>query len=228
MAKRKRNWIVSLINFIFSYRYAFVLCFISLNLFLGYILYAERDWGFKDAAQVCTGFFIVVTLFFAALNYEFTYIKTKRDAQLARETLTFTTASEWHKSPIKDYQKTSIQHERIFIASTQARSAEDFEKYFEDINNLEFKESLKGIFNFFETISIGAYKGLIDKEFIREFYNGIFRIYYIDYYFYIAKHRILRNNPTIWVTYTSLVEEWHDSLNGDVISGKVASTIINS
>src|SRR5437868_3463479 len=65
------------VSFISSYRYLVVVLFTFLIILLGIYLYFSDHWTFKDVAQVCTGFLLVITLFFAALNYEFTATKTK-------------------------------------------------------------------------------------------------------------------------------------------------------
>jgi len=193
---------------------------------LGLYLYLIKKWQFKDAAQLCTGFLVLLTLFFAALNYEFAFSKLKQDYKSARDLTTFNTANEWHKSPLNDYQKVSIKAEKAFIASNPTRSADDFEKFINDPANLDFKESLKGILNHFECVAIGTDNGLIDKDFIKYFYKGIFKIYYIDYYFYISRIRFNKKNNDVWINFTSLAEEWHTELKDNLDRQPLRSTII--
>lgn len=218
------QWLGKFFNNLFAYRYAICLLVVIGIIGLWFFLYFARDWTAKDAAQVCTGFFIVLTLFFTALNYEFAASKMKQDYRAAKETLTFNTANEWHKAPLKDFQKTSIEFENKFIASGDERSIEDFEKYIE--GNLEFRESLKGILNYFENMSVGVHKKLIDKEFVYEFHSFIFEIYYTDYYYYIESHRVKRNNSTIWLNFTNLAEEWWPNLKAEILTGTKRSSII--
>ena len=117
--------------------------------------------------------------------------------------------------------------ENKFINSKSERSVLDFKKFIEDPVNFDFKESVKGIFNYFESIATAANKGLIDVEFIFEFHDSIFKIYYIDYFYYIEYQRATRNNMKIWNYYTTLVEKWHPNIRADLNNKKEKSTIIN-
>ncbi len=214
------------LDVIFAYRYIIMILVIAGVIVLGTYLNGYRDWTGKDTIQVCTGLLILLTLFFAALNYEFTSSKARRDYEAARELLTFNTASEWHKAPIKDYQRTSIGFENTFIASSAVRNVADFEVFIDNPANLEFRESLKGILNYFESSSIAANKGLIDRGFIKEFFYSIYKIYYRDYLFYIERQRVVKNNENMWVNFTNLVEEWHPNINEEVKNGTLKSIII--
>lgn len=182
------NWLTIFVQFLIKYRYgvSFLVGIIIIGLW--FFLYFIKHWNAKDGAQVCTGFFIVITLLFAALNFEFSNSKMQSDYRAAKELLTFNTASEWHKAPIKDYQRISIGFENKFISSKHKRLVADFEAFIDNSENLEYRESLKGILNYFESSSIAAHRGLIDKSFISEFFAHIYKIYYKDYFF------ILRNN----------------------------------
>lgn len=193
---------------------------------LGFYLRIYRHWGFKDAAQVCTGFFIVITLFFTALNYEFSASKVKQDYKAAKELLTYNTATEWYKTPLKDYQKISIQFENKFIASNAVRTVDDFFIFITEPEQLEYKECFKGLLNSFETLAIGVYKELIDKHFMREFYRLIFESYYIDYYFFIESHRVKKDNDKIWINFTNLAEEWNPGIHDKLIQGVLKSSLI--
>lgn len=218
------KWFRTLIKGIIKYRYPICIIIGFCIIGLWFFLYFNKNWVAKDASQVCTGFFIVITLFFAALNFEFANSKMQKDKESARELLTYTTATEWYKTPLKDYQKTSIGFENQFIAARRIREPKHFRKFINDPKNIDYKESLKGILNHFETVAIGVYKDLIDKDFMKEFYRHIFHIYYVDYHFYILLQR--KNNNKIWVNFTSLVEEWHPNIKEGLQKTPLKSTII--
>jgi hypothetical protein len=211
---------------IFSYRYVVMFLVVIGVVVLGIYLSEWRLWTGKDTIQVCTGFLILLTLFFAALNYEFTSSKARRDYEAARQLLTFNTACEWHKSPIRDYQRISIGYENAFIESSNSRTVDDFMSFVDKKSSLEFRESLKGLLNYFETSSIAANKGMIDKDFIKEFFLTIYKSYYRDYHFYIEKQRVVKSSDTIWGNFTNLVEEWYPTINEDLKNEKVKSIII--
>jgi hypothetical protein len=165
--KNNPKWLKDFVSWTFNNRYSICLIIGITIVGLWFILYFARDWPAKDAAQICTGFFIVITLFFTALNYEFAASKMERDYKAAKELLTYNNATEWYKSPLREYQTIVIKYENKFINSSPTRTPEMFETFLDQ--EVEYKEALKGILNHFETVSIGTYKGLIDKDFIKEF-----------------------------------------------------------
>jgi len=223
-----KNILQNLVKKIFDYRYAICFLILLLIIGLGFYLSIIRGWSFKDIAQVCTGFFIVITLFFTALNYEFAASKTKNDIKSARNTLTFNTAAEWHKSPVKDYEKEIINYEQKYFSLNAVRDIENFELFIGNPENTTYKESIRGVLNYLETVSIGTYDELIDKNFIKKFHRSIFKLYYVDYYFYISHRRELRKNDSLWVNFTNLAEEWHPTLKADLLNGIEKSGILTT
>lgn len=220
------KWLQGVVNVIFEFRYVVCLIVLIVILGLGLFLYFKNHWIAKDVAQICTGFFIVLTLFFTALNYEFTASKVERDNKAARELLTFNIAAEWHKAPIKDYQKATIEFEDKFIATKEVRDKEDFNLFLNNPVNIEYKEALKGTLNYFETVSIAIYRGLIDKDYIREFHRFIYQQYYGDYIFFIDFQRVAKKNDKIWINFTNLAEEWHPKIREEIREGILKSFII--
>jgi hypothetical protein len=189
-----------------------------------YLHDTEKDLPMSDLAKFVVGGLVVVGLFYSILAFEFNVKKTKRDYQTAKEILTFNTANEWHKAPVKDYQVTSIECEYAFQKTKPERTAEELYNYVQ--SNLEYRETLKGILNYFENLSVGVYKELIDKAFVSEFISYIFEVYYIDYYYFIKIYREKRGNDTIWVNFTNLAEDWFPKLKKEVLEGKKQSTLI--
>lgn len=228
MMKEGNNWVKNLAEMVFEFRYGISLTIAFEIAGAGAYLYGQKGWHFKDVAQVCTGFFIVITLFFSALNYEFAANKMKRDYKAARELLTYSTATEWYKPPLNEYQKTCIRYERLFRQSHTVRDAQTFETFLDHPAHLEYKESLKGILNALEALAAGVHRGLIDKDFIREFYGGIYRIYYTDYIVYIQQLRMTKNDKNLWVNFTSLAEEWHGQIDPAIANEDSGSSFITS
>lgn len=220
------RWSRRVAKFVFAYRHILMMLVVAGVISLGIYLFVFRSWTGKDTMQVCTGLLIVLTLFFAGLNYEFTSSKARRDYESARQLLTFTTSSECHKAPIKDYQTIVIEFENKFTDIKDVRNEIDFENFIHDIDNLEYRESLNGILNYFESAAIAANKGLIEKEFIKEFFWDIYKLYYTDYLFYIEILRFKKNNERIWINFTTLVEDWHLDIREQVKQGLLKSTII--
>jgi hypothetical protein len=193
--------------------------------FAVYLHKKEPSLALSELSKFVVGGLVVVGLLYSILAFEFNVKKAKKDYKSAKEILTFNTANEWHKAPVKDYQKASIDYEKRFVDAKAERTAEDLYTYVED--NLDFRESLKGILNYFENLAVGVYKELIDKEFVYEFISYIFEVYYVDYYYYIEGYRTKRGNNTIWVNFTNLAEEWWPNLKSEVLNGTKQSSIIN-
>ncbi|PZR26947.1 MAG: hypothetical protein DI535_12285 [Citrobacter freundii] len=220
-------WLKRFVDIIHTYRYAICIIIMLLIFAVGLYLRINRHWSIKETAQLCTGFLIVITLLFAQLNFEFSNVKMQLDYKAARELLTYSTAQEWYKAPIKDFQKTSILFENNFIRSKSKRTSTDFAYYIEDINNIEFRESLKGILNYFESSSTATNRGLIDKDFIKEFFYDIYTAYYKDYLFYIEGQRAAKSSSNVWINFTNLVEEWQPAIRQQITAGNIKSIIIN-
>lgn len=212
-------------KYLFRNRYTFLLIFVIIIILLGIYLHC-RNHPIEQVASITTGCFVVLTIFFSILSYEYNASKNRQDSKTSRDVLTYNTAVEWYKNPLVEYQKLTIKFKKQFTASKSLRTVSDFDLFIDDPANLEYKEALKGLLNYFETISIGAYKGLIDNDFIKDFFSSIFKIFYTDYFFYIDSIRQVKNVPTMWINFTNLAEEWHPLLKESVQKGKLKSTII--
>lgn len=224
----KPSWLKKFIDIIHTYRYAICIAVVLLIIIVGIYLRINKHWTIKDTTQLCLGLLIVITFLFALLNFEFSNSKMHRDYKAARELLTYSAAQEWYKAPVKDYQKTSIQFENDFIRTKSIRTSTDFALYIDDPRNIEYRESLKGILNYFESTSIASSKNLIDKDFIREFFEDIYITFYKDYLLYFENQRMAKNKPNVWVNFTNLVEEWHPGIYQQVKAGILKSLIINA
>lgn len=88
-------------------------------------------------------------------------------------------------------------------------------------------ESLKGILNHFECLTLAASKELINKDFIMQFYKTIFRIYYVDYYDFILSERKRAQSDTYFIEFTNFVEKEIPTLRTEIEAGKWASEIVN-
>lgn len=211
------NLIDNLVQSTFKHRYVVCLIITFAIITFGIYLHFWREWKFKDAAQVCGGFMLLITIFFTALNYEFIANKTKNEARI----LTYNIAAEFHKSPAKDYQLTIVKAELTYIEKNRLTLA-DLESYIVDPVNLEYRVSLNSLLNYFETVAICVNKDLINKEFIKEFHFSIFRQYYSDYHPFISSRRLKENKPSMFINFTNLAEEWHPELK----SGAFVSRLV--
>ena len=66
-------------SLILKYRYLICLAVAFIICCTGFTLAYCASWPSKDIIQVCTGFLLIITLFFTALNYEFAALKTRND-----------------------------------------------------------------------------------------------------------------------------------------------------
>lgn len=207
-----REWLRVFVRSIFEMRHAITLIMMIGIIILGCMLISVKGWIFKDTIEVCTRLFIVISLFYTALNYEFNASKSKNEIKSNRDILTFNTAAEWHKNHLMTYQRTILIFERKFLQFHEKASPEEYMIFFEDIRNIDYKVALKGILNHFETVSIGVFNGLIDKAFMKLFYEAIFKAYFTKYYFFIKVTRTRKSNEDIWVNFTKLALDWTPEL----------------
>lgn len=226
MSNKKDN-IEKIIERVFINRYLISFIVFLLILGLGLYLYLCRPGhSFKDVSQICTGLLIVLTLFFTALNYEFNNSKTKSDKQASKDMLAYQISSEWHKPPISDFQKISIKWEEKFKALEGKKDIVQFNAFINELDHIEFKESLKGIINHFECVSTATHNNLVNSTYVKDYYGGIFSEYYQDYLQYIDFERNRLNNPRIWVSFTTLVEEWYPEIKEQRLNKEIISQII--
>jgi hypothetical protein len=192
--------------------------YIGFTILVGIIIYVTNQFyrtqhpeitdyiHLKDTIQICTGCLLVVTLFYSIMTYEYNHLKFKHDNKKAKDLLTYNTATEWHKTGMVDIQKKCVVLRTTKPAVFKNKVA--FYLFLESSSNIDDKAAFASLFNYFESISIGVKQDLIDKKFIKEFFEHIFCTNHDLYISHIEYRREVKKDRSIWINYTNLVEEW--------------------
>lgn len=197
------------IAFVFYYRLAFVIISVIAIVIIAVIQYKVSPPGdkLKNAALVFTGGSIIIGIFYSIINYEHNQIRFKHDVKTSREILTFNTACKMHDMEM-------INHFRAIKAFYQENKNLFVQNRCDEIDKLlkgekaDTRISFVVIFNYLETISIGVQQGIMDEDFMKEFFKTVFRDYYKFYGTYIEFSRKEYNSPRIYRPFTNLAEKW--------------------
>lgn len=196
-----------MIQKMFKHRYTIILVLVCFITVFGFILNYGLNMPPDKVAPILTGSFVVIALFLNALSYEYNADKNRIDSQKQKDSLTYNAAVEWHKPPIIGYVKTIVKHDPAMKSFIDNKDGEKLFKYLTD--NLDVREAVGGVLNYFETITLGVEQGLIDAIFIRKFFESIFISYYDEYDFYITYRReFVDKSDTVWLNFTTFASKW--------------------
>ena len=196
-------------EFVFKYRYHILAVLIIGIILMGFYLNYRLNIPVDKVAPIVTGGFVIITLFFSALTYEYNSSKTQRETEYARRILTYNTAVEWHKPPIVTYMSTITKYALDIEKFTNKKDIDGFWNYLLLPENLEVRAAISSIFNYFESISLGIEKKLIDEEFVRQFFDSLFSDFYKEYGFYIDFRREkIDKDQEAWRRFTNFAVKW--------------------
>ena len=97
MQEFKKTLTKVILNKLFSLRIIGVVIWLLITFFSAFYLKYFRSENIKDIVPLVTCSIIIMTLIYHMINYEHNLRKFNHDIKIARETLSFTTATEWHK-----------------------------------------------------------------------------------------------------------------------------------
>jgi len=188
-----------------------VILVMLLGLYLNWCLNLPPD----KVAPIVLGSLAVMTLFFTALTFEYNHEKNIKDSEKSKSILTYNTAVDWNKSPITDHIILLTEHQDLMNPIIEKQDADLFWLFLTDRSksySLPIRSALAGILNYFEYVSLGIEKGLIDESFVREFFETIFLKYYDKYLFYINFRRAENElSSKAWANFTKFAEKWRSS-----------------
>ncbi|MDI9364045.1 MAG: DUF4760 domain-containing protein [Flavobacterium sp.] len=195
-------------NKLFSLRIAFVVIWISTTLIAALYLKYVKNETIKDVLPLVTCSIIIMTLFYHVINYEHNLRKFNHDIKIARETLSFNTATEWHKPTMIEHMKNFAQKIENFQNLVDQSNGKEFSLELDKLENEELKTSIVCMLNYFESISLGVKQGITDEDFINGFFKTVFTNYYYKLNFFIEYRRKQRQNQKIWANYTHITQKW--------------------
>jgi len=202
------NGINSIVHWIYFYRLLIVFTALSQIITCSIIAWIHSNPGdrVKNLAAVLGCGSIVIGIFYAILNYEMNYIRYRSDRKASQKNISYLVASEWQKETILNHLKvTRILFEKNKHLIYGNRSGEFFDIVEHDE---QARAALISIFNFLECVALGIYQEILDEEFMKLFFRGIFKSYLNDYQFYIEYRRKKNNTPDTWINFTELAMKW--------------------
>lgn len=197
------------LKFIYYYRLLFVVIALALISYIDYkvwINYAKDD-QLKNAALVLTCGSIIIGIFYSIINYEHNQLKFKHEIKASRDLLTFSTACKMHENELmcnfRNVREMYALNEDYFFQSKW----QDVEKLWKE--SPDTRTSFVIVFNYFEAISLGIEKEIMDEEFMKGFFKTIFREYSSKYGTYLEYIRNKEKNERIFQHFTKLVIKWN-------------------
>jgi len=190
----------------------YILLIVSLGFLVAISFYLHRvepDLKKSDLIKILTGGLVVIGLMYSIMSYESVQAKNQYDMHRQQLASSFEIINQWYKTPLIDYSSAlgAFQQTSEFSLITT-----DVVAFYNIINNdqKECRTALAGIFNYFEIICCALKEDLLEEEFIKRYFQGIFYRMYDLYHPYILYRRIDRGVPDIWNDYTETVEYWRE------------------
>lgn len=178
-------------------------------LFTTYYLHnIEPNLSYSELVKITTGGFLLIGLIYSIMTYDLTQKKNQHDMRMQKMTATYNACSEWHSMTMMDHivrlSEFGSKPEFKLIKSDIVK----FAVFFDKEENKNHKISYLCLVNYFESLSIAADESLMDEEFVRKYFYGIFKRFYDDYLPYIQNRRMSTQNPKVLIGFTTIVEKW--------------------
>lgn len=199
------NWLV---KFVFYYRLVFVSGALVIISCIGAHVYRINPPGEKlnNAALIITFGSVIIGIFYSILNYEHNQLRFRHDVQSTRETLTFTSSCKMHEAEtilhFKVLKGFYDDHRSIFIQANYVEIQRRFKE------NPQARMAFIVLFNYFEGISIGVQRGIMDEEFMKEFFKTVFIEYHKYFGGYISHLRHQSQSQRVFWRFTQVAEKW--------------------
>lgn len=193
--------------FLHFYRLMWVLITLVGIGFLTYYVWQQSTDAdkLKNAALAVTCGSIILGIFYSLVNYENNQIKIKHDIQTAKELLTYNTSC-------KMYDKEMLEHFRVAHSFYEANKSlfvtgdsHGIDKLF--LADWKTRQSLVVILNYLEVICIGINQGIMDENFIKQFFSSIFRNNYGKFGPYLESMRIAKGG-SVYSHFTRVAKKW--------------------
>lgn len=204
----KEQIIKRIVEIAFVIRYWTTLFLLIILSYTTYKVYQLEGYQIRNAVAVFTGGCVIITVFYHVLHYEYTQRRFKHDIKASKDLLSFNTALEWQKEFLTNQCVLARRFYRKYKEMLDDRSCRLFQAEIEKDENEKFLLATHSVLNFLESISLGVKQGLIDDDFIKGFFRGIFVVYYNRYLPYIEYRRRFTSNVKIFEEFTNLAERW--------------------
>ncbi|HTN38158.1 MAG TPA: DUF4760 domain-containing protein [Arachidicoccus sp.] len=204
----QEKWVNKFIQNIYKFRILIVtLIMIAINI-LGYFTWSGATIAekLKNFITLLGGASIIIGIFYSILNYENNQIKIKNDSKVSKEILTFSTATKSYDSHMTQcFAKIHLFYDENINLLQNGQHGLFEQKINADI---EVKSAWLIVLNYFECICAGIDQGIMDEEFMREFFQTIFKNYQRMFSNYIDYLRRERKTERIFSHFTQTCQKW--------------------
>lgn len=173
-----------------------------------YLHHLEPKLAYSELVKIATGGLLLIGIMYSIMTYDLTQSKNKHDMRMQKMAATYNACSEWHTLVMMDHVIKLAELEVLVEFSLIKTDITGFAKFLERKECCDYKRSYLCLINYFESLAIASNESLMDEEFIRKYFFGIFKSYYDDYLPFIQHRRISKKNQKILLGFTDIVEKW--------------------
>ena len=173
-----------------------------------YLHHIEPKLAYSELVKIATGGLLLIGIMYSIMTYDLTQNKNRHDIRMQKMSATYNACSEWHTGIMMGHviKLSELETKQEFKSIKTDVTA--FNNFMEKNDNCEYKRSYLCLINYFESLPIASNESLMDEEFIRKYFFGIFKGYYNHYLPFIQHRRIITGNQKILIGFTEIVEKW--------------------
>ena len=204
----KEKLVRKAVEIIFIVRYWVIFIMLAALSFITYHVSCLPDTQIRDTVAVFTGGCVIISVFYAAINYEYTQRRFKHDVKTAKDIASFNIALEWQKEYMTKVQNTVrvfyVKNKQLLDDGTPRKFQDELDKP----ENDDAYTALVVMLNFLESVCLGVKQDMMDEEYVKGFFGTVFAMQYNRYISFIEYRRRDKQNPKIWKSFTTLSEKW--------------------
>ncbi len=204
----KEKIVRKVIEIVFIVRYWVILILMGGLGYLTYYVAHLKESQIRDTVSVFTGGCVVISVFYAFINYEYAQRKFKHDVKTGRDIASFNIAMEWQKEYMTDKANELGRFYRAHKQLLEDGMPRKFQDELDKDENEKAYVALIAVINFLESVSLAVNQGIMDEDFIKGFFGSLFVQEYNRYIGYIEFRRRQKQNPKIWKSFTDLSQKW--------------------
>ena len=204
------SWFNRVLGLIFYWRLIFVLLAIGGICWYGEVTYnnSAATEKLKNLAVVITLGSVIIGIFYSIVNYEHNRNKFQHEIKSSQELLTFNTAAKMHDV---DFMLNSSKVRKFYVANSQLFTEKKWKELETQWNDTGIRTAFMTLLNYLEAISIGINQNIMDEDFMKAFFETMFRSYYLKYIGYIDHLRMENNSDKIFCSFTEVAERWRNN-----------------
>ncbi len=112
----------------------------------------------------------------------------------------FALMRDWHSAEM-------IEHGTI-ARNFMRDHPSDITKLIDDPANIEIRQSVMILLNYFERLSLAYQTNMADNSLMKEYFRYLFSLYYTGFEEYIHRTRKEKENHKLFICYENVVKEW--------------------